>query len=150
MERRDSYRSRVVTHTHHISSILKISKVVKMKFNSNLPTKSFLLLLVLLCVSSLVSSSNPNPSSSSSPPETLQPRDSPFLCRCTCFQTNTTVIPLYAPSSTSNSKNPCTSCTRQFCLDQNLEGCKDAKIERPDADTGTGWEGEVWARCLSE
>ncbi|CEH14666.1 hypothetical protein CBOM_02492 [Ceraceosorus bombacis] len=39
-------------------------------------------------------------------------------------------------------------CTRQFCLDQGLESCKGATLERPDKDTGTGWEGQVWARCF--
>lgn len=69
----------------------------------------------------------------------------PYLCRCTCFGTNTTVVPLFSPI---DPQNPCTTCTRQFCLNQSLEACRGARIERPDADTGTGWEGEVWAKCL--
>ncbi|UZJ55105.1 hypothetical protein CBS101457_004425 [Exobasidium rhododendri] len=69
----------------------------------------------------------------------------PHLCRCTCFVTNTTIVPLFSPV---DPQNPCTTCTRQFCLNQGLEACKGARIERPDADTGTGWEGEVWAKCL--
>lgn len=71
----------------------------------------------------------------------------PHLCRCTCFVTNTTIVPLFSPV---DSRNPCTTCTRQFCLNQGLEACRGARIERPDADTGTGWEGEVWAKCLSK
>ncbi|CAO1622919.1 unnamed protein product [Parajaminaea phylloscopi] len=69
----------------------------------------------------------------------------PYLCKCTCFSTNTTILPLYAPIDPSN---PCTTCTRQFCIEQNLKECQGARIEKPDADTGTGWEGEVWARCF--
>lgn len=69
----------------------------------------------------------------------------PYLCRCTCFGTNTTVVPLFSPT---DAQNPCSTCTRQFCLSQSLEACRGARIERPDADTGTGWEGEVWAKCL--
>lgn len=70
---------------------------------------------------------------------------SPWLCRCTCFTTNTTIIPLYKPVDPSN---PCTTCTRQFCIDQNLKECQGARIENPDVDVGTGWEGDVWARCF--
>ncbi|PWN25520.1 hypothetical protein BDZ90DRAFT_262168 [Jaminaea rosea] len=69
----------------------------------------------------------------------------PYLCKCTCFTTNTTILPLYKPVDPAN---PCTTCTRQFCIDSNLEGCKGATLENPNADTGTGWEGEVWARCF--
>ncbi|PWN22601.1 hypothetical protein BCV69DRAFT_246532 [Microstroma glucosiphilum] len=70
---------------------------------------------------------------------------SPYLCKCTCFSTNSTILPLLSPIDPSN---PCTTCTRQFCLDQKLYGCEGARIENPNADTGTGWEGEVWARCF--
>jgi hypothetical protein len=72
---------------------------------------------------------------------------SPYLCKCTCFSTNSTILPLLSPIDPSN---PCTTCTRQFCLDQKLYGCEGARIENPNADTGTGWEGEVWARCFRE
>ncbi|PWN90242.1 hypothetical protein FA10DRAFT_260108 [Acaromyces ingoldii] len=75
----------------------------------------------------------------------LRKASGPYLCRCTCFVTNTTLVPLYAPV---DPRNPCSTCTRQFCLQQGLEACKGAKLERPNEDTGSGWEGEVWARCL--
>ena len=78
---------------------------------------------------------------------TLAASNNPHLCRCTCFVTNTTILPLFSPI---DPHNPCTTCTRQFCLSQGLEACRGARIERPDADTGTGWEGEVWAKCLRE
>ena len=71
----------------------------------------------------------------------------PYLCKCTCFLSNTTIVPIYKPADKAN---PCTTCTRQFCIDQNLSGCEGARIENPNADTGTGWEGEVWARCFRE
>lgn len=76
---------------------------------------------------------------------TLAASNNPHLCRCTCFVTNTTILPLFSPL---DPHNPCSTCTRQFCLSQGLEACRGARIERPDADTGTGWEGEVWAKCL--
>lgn len=71
----------------------------------------------------------------------------PYLCKCTCFLTNSTIVPIYKPQEIAN---PCSTCTRQFCLDQNLAGCQGARIENPNADTGTGFEGEVWARCFRE
>lgn len=67
------------------------------------------------------------------------------LCKCTCFQTNSTLVPLYSPIDPAK---PCTTCTRQFCLDQGLEMCKGAKLEHTDHDTGTGFEGDVWAKCF--
>lgn len=68
-----------------------------------------------------------------------------YLCKCTCFQTNSTLVPIYSPVDASK---PCTTCTRQFCLDQNLDICKDAKLEHTDHDVGTGLEGDVWAKCF--
>lgn len=67
------------------------------------------------------------------------------LCKCTCFQTNSTLVPLY---STSDPSKPCSTCNRQFCLDQGLEICKGAKLPHTDHDTGTGLEGDVWAKCF--
>lgn len=67
------------------------------------------------------------------------------LCKCTCFQTNSTLVPLYSPVDPAK---PCTTCTRQFCLDQGLEVCKGAKLEHTDHDVGTGLEGDVWAKCF--
>ncbi|TKY84611.1 hypothetical protein EX895_006513 [Sporisorium graminicola] len=88
----------------------------------------------------------------------LNPRDAPtlpveprqnsrhlHLCKCTCFQTNSTLVPLYSPKDPSN---PCLTCTRQFCLDQGLDICKGAKLEHTDHDVGTGLEGDVWAKCF--
>lgn len=67
------------------------------------------------------------------------------LCKCTCFQTNSTLVPLYSPADPAK---PCLTCTRQFCLDQGLDICKGAKLEHADHDVGTGFEGDVWAKCF--
>jgi len=79
--------------------------------------------------------------------QSLHRRDSSFLCKCTCFGTNTTLVPLFAPQDPSK---PCTTCTKQFCLDTlgSTPACKGAKIQASDGDTGTGWEGDVWAKCF--
>ena len=69
------------------------------------------------------------------------------VCKCTCFSTNSTLIPLYAPVDPSK---PCLTCTRQFCIDQNLDICKDAKLGDSDGDTATGFEGDVWAKCFGK
>ncbi|WWC68475.1 uncharacterized protein I206_102404 [Kwoniella pini CBS 10737] len=66
-------------------------------------------------------------------------------CKCICFS-NSTIIPLYRPE---NTKKPCLSCTRQFCLDQKLSICKGAEVPELDADIGTGTEGDVEARCFT-
>ncbi|GAA5870384.1 hypothetical protein JCM16303_001982 [Sporobolomyces ruberrimus] len=67
------------------------------------------------------------------------------FCRCACFG-NSTIIPLYRPTTPSA---PCLSCTRQFCLDQKLVQCVGAKTpENEDPDTATGQEGDVEARCF--
>ncbi|KAJ1022700.1 hypothetical protein NDA18_005038 [Ustilago nuda] len=91
-----------------------------------------------------------NPRSLTNPLNTnpLTPRTNSrnlHLCKCTCFQINSTLVPLYSPS---NPAKPCATCTRQFCLDQGLEICKGAKLEHTDHDTGTGLEGDVWAKCF--
>lgn len=104
------------------------------------PYRPFLLLCVLLAFTLLLLSA---PSVAADAP--LRKASGPYLCRCTCFVTNTTLVPLYAPT---DPRNPCATCTREFCLQQGLEACKGAKLERPNEDTGSGWEGEVWARCL--
>ncbi|KDN41771.1 hypothetical protein K437DRAFT_170044 [Tilletiaria anomala UBC 951] len=79
------------------------------------------------------------------PSPTLAKRRAMYMCKCTCFSTNSTVIPLFAPIDPDK---PCLTCSRKFCLDQGLEICKGAKLETPDHDTGTGYEGDVWARCF--
>ncbi|GAA5922911.1 uncharacterized protein JCM15063_003464 [Sporobolomyces koalae] len=67
------------------------------------------------------------------------------FCRCACFG-NSTIIPLYRPTTPSA---PCLSCTRQFCLDQKLPQCVNAKTpENEDPDVATGQEGDVEARCF--
>ncbi|EST09557.1 hypothetical protein PSEUBRA_000774 [Kalmanozyma brasiliensis GHG001] len=89
---------------------------------------------------------NPNPLTSRSA-SSLAPQSSRnlHLCKCTCFQTNSTLVPLYSPADPSK---PCLTCTRQFCLDQGLDVCKGAKLEHTDHDVGTGFEGDVWAKCF--
>lgn len=103
------------------------------KGNAVLAVQSFVMLLMILTVLAVLI------------PLASAKTTNPYLCRCTCFGTNSTVVPLFSPI---DPQNPCTTCTRQFCLSQSLEACRGARIERPDADTGTGWEGEVWAKCL--
>ncbi|GAA5950400.1 hypothetical protein JCM3765_004533 [Sporobolomyces pararoseus] len=68
------------------------------------------------------------------------------FCRCACFG-NSTIIPLYRPTTPSA---PCLTCTRQFCLDQKLTQCVGAKGPKgdEDLDTATGEEGDVEARCF--
>lgn len=66
------------------------------------------------------------------------------VCKCTCFTTNTTLVPLYVGGKTGNL---CSMCTKQFCLEQ-AAGCKGAQIAEGNDDTGTGYEGQVWAKCF--
>ncbi|TKA52680.1 hypothetical protein B0A53_04133 [Rhodotorula sp. CCFEE 5036] len=66
-------------------------------------------------------------------------------CRCTCFNKNSTIIPLYRPA---NPANPCLTCTRQFCLDQKLPACVGAQNPEEDPDTATGIGSDVEARCF--
>ena len=98
--------------------------------------------------SPLTTSLNPRSLTNPLNPIPLTPRANSrnlHLCKCTCFQINSTLVPLYSPS---NPAKPCATCTRQFCLDQGLEICKGAKLEHTDHDTGTGLEGDVWAKCF--
>lgn len=67
------------------------------------------------------------------------------VCKCTCFTTNTTLIPLYAPTPQGDL---CSACTKQFCLER-AEGCHGAQIAEVNDDTATGYEGQVWAKCFS-
>ncbi|GAC93751.1 hypothetical protein PHSY_001316 [Pseudozyma hubeiensis SY62] len=112
------------------------------------------ILAMITCILAFISPTlaSPQPATTS----LLLPRSSPLvsprqnsrhlhLCKCTCFQTNSTLVPLYSPSDPSK---PCLTCTRQFCLDQGLEMCKGAKLEHADHDVGTGLEGDVWAKCF--
>lgn len=70
--------------------------------------------------------------------------DTLYYCKCTCFD-NFTIVPLYMPE---NPSKPCTSCTKQFCLDQKLPICRGAEVPDLNKDTGTGKEGDVEARCF--
>ncbi|PVG03350.1 hypothetical protein CPB86DRAFT_779689 [Serendipita vermifera] len=65
-------------------------------------------------------------------------------CKCICFS-NYTILPLIQPDKPSQ---PCLSCTKQWCLDQELPMCQGAVLEPTDPDTATGKEGNVEARCF--
>jgi len=67
-----------------------------------------------------------------------------YFCKCICFN-QYAIVPLYRPS---NPKQPCLSCTKQFCLDQKLDMCKTATLPEIDPDTATGEEGDVQTRCF--
>jgi len=47
-----------------------------------------------------------------------------------------------------NPSKPCLSCTKQWCLNQNLPMCAGASIGDANPDTATGKEGDVEARCF--
>lgn len=66
------------------------------------------------------------------------------VCKCTCFTTNTTLIPLYVPK---RGRDLCSACTKQFCVER-AEGCRGAQIAEGNDDTATGYEGQVWAKCF--
>jgi hypothetical protein len=68
------------------------------------------------------------------------------FCKCLCFS-NSTILPLYLPK---DPLHPCLTCTRQFCLDQKLPACLNAKSGDEDLDTGTGEGGDVEARCFRQ
>ena len=66
------------------------------------------------------------------------------VCKCTCFTTNTTLIPLHqAPKG----RDLCSTCTKQFCV-QSAEACRGAQIIESTDDSSTGFEGQVWAKCF--
>ncbi|KAI7946670.1 hypothetical protein MJO29_011197 [Puccinia striiformis f. sp. tritici] len=66
------------------------------------------------------------------------------FCKCMCFN-NYTIVPLYRPKDPSK---PCLTCTKQFCLDQKLTICQDAKLGTTNLDTGTGDEGDIRTKCF--
>lgn len=66
------------------------------------------------------------------------------VCKCTCFTTNVTLIPIYWPK---DGRNLCSTCTKNFCVEQ-VEGCRGAQIVEANSDTATGFEGQVWAKCF--
>src|SRR5258707_15499624 len=62
-----------------------------------------------------------------------------------CFGKNSTILRLDIPD---NPSKPCLSCTKQWCLNQNLPICAGASLGDTDPDTATGKEGDVEARCF--
>ncbi|KAJ3894969.1 hypothetical protein GG344DRAFT_39768, partial [Lentinula edodes] len=62
-----------------------------------------------------------------------------------CFQSNYSILHLTLPDTPSQ---PCLSCTKQWCLNQNLAICAGASLGDTDPDTATGKEGDVEARCF--
>ncbi|KAK7064219.1 hypothetical protein R3P38DRAFT_30593 [Favolaschia claudopus] len=71
--------------------------------------------------------------------------DAPNFCKCICFGTNNSILPLTMPD---NPSQPCLSCTKQWCLNQNLKICAGATLGDTNPDTATGKEGDVEARCF--
>ncbi|KIM85222.1 hypothetical protein PILCRDRAFT_817220 [Piloderma croceum F 1598] len=67
------------------------------------------------------------------------------FCKCICFQSNYTILHL---DIADNPSKPCLSCTKQWCLNQNLPICAGAKLGDTNPDTATGKEGDVEARCF--
>ena len=62
-----------------------------------------------------------------------------------CFGTKNAILRLDVPD---NPSKPCLSCTKQWCLNQNLPICAGASLGDTDPDTATGKEGDVEARCF--
>jgi hypothetical protein len=62
-----------------------------------------------------------------------------------CFESNYTILRLNIPD---NPSQPCLSCTKQWCLNQNLPICAGASLGNTNPDTATGKEGDVEARCF--
>ncbi|KAF8973941.1 hypothetical protein BDZ97DRAFT_408701 [Flammula alnicola] len=67
------------------------------------------------------------------------------FCKCICFGTGYAIMPLTIPD---NPSQPCLSCTKQWCLNQNLPICAGASLGNTNPDTATGKEGDVEARCF--
>ena len=67
-----------------------------------------------------------------------------YVCKCTCFTTNTTLVPILWPK---DGQNICSTCTKELCVER-AEGCRGAQIVEPNSDTATGYEGQVWAKCF--
>ncbi|TFK41141.1 hypothetical protein BDQ12DRAFT_720847 [Crucibulum laeve] len=67
------------------------------------------------------------------------------FCKCICFGSNYTILHLDNPD---NPSQPCLSCTKQWCLNQNLPICAGASLGDTNPDTATGKEGDVEARCF--
>lgn len=67
------------------------------------------------------------------------------FCKCVCFGANYSILHMDIPDDPSK---PCLSCTKQWCLNQNLPVCAGASLGDTDPDTATGKEGDVEARCF--
>ncbi|KAI0735176.1 hypothetical protein C8Q76DRAFT_711254 [Earliella scabrosa] len=67
------------------------------------------------------------------------------FCKCICFGANYTILRMDIPDDPSK---PCLSCTKQWCLNQNLPKCAGASIGDANPDTATGKEGDIEARCF--
>jgi len=67
------------------------------------------------------------------------------FCKCICFQSNYSILHLNIPD---NPAQPCLSCTKKWCLNQNLPICAGASLGVTNPDTATGKEGDVEARCF--
>ncbi|KAG2023476.1 hypothetical protein CC2G_001125 [Coprinopsis cinerea AmutBmut pab1-1] len=67
------------------------------------------------------------------------------FCKCICFGNEFKILPLDLPD---NPSQPCQSCTKQWCLNQNLPICASASLGDTNPDTATGKEGDVEARCF--
>ncbi|KAJ6509552.1 hypothetical protein C8R47DRAFT_1099124 [Mycena vitilis] len=67
------------------------------------------------------------------------------FCKCICFGANYSILHLDIPD---NPSQPCLSCTKSWCLNQNLPICRGATVGDTDPDTATGKEGDVEARCF--
>ncbi|KAI0307742.1 hypothetical protein B0F90DRAFT_1676807 [Multifurca ochricompacta] len=57
------------------------------------------------------------------------------FCKCICFGTKYAILRLDIPD---NPSKPCLSCTKQWCLNQNLPICAGASLGDTDPDTATG------------
>jgi len=68
-----------------------------------------------------------------------------YFCKCICFGTNSTILPIYRPT---NPAKPCLTCTKRWCADQKLSICVGANVGEIDPDTGTGKEGDIEGRCF--
>ncbi|KAF8216226.1 hypothetical protein K438DRAFT_1800282 [Mycena galopus ATCC 62051] len=71
--------------------------------------------------------------------------DAPNFCKCICFGANYTILHL---DVTDTPAQPCLSCTKQWCLNQNLHMCAGATLGDTNPDTASGKEGDVEARCF--
>ncbi|KIM24046.1 hypothetical protein M408DRAFT_245468 [Serendipita vermifera MAFF 305830] len=67
-----------------------------------------------------------------------------YWCKCICFS-NYTILPV---PTTEQTTQPCLTCTKKWCLDQEISTCAGAVLEPINPDTATGKEGDVEARCF--